>query len=316
MEKIALGIDIGGTNTAFGLVDSDGKILHETTVPTSDFSSVSDMAKYIFDVVNSQVDVNKLAGIGIGAPNGNQETGTIDFAPNLPWKGIIQITQLFEDQFKVKTNLVNDANAAAIGEKLFGSAKNVTDFVIITLGTGLGSGIFTDNKLTTGKHGLAGEYGHIRVEKDGRLCGCGRNGCLETYVSATGVSRSVYELESDNKTFSKLRFLEKPSAKDIFDLAQENDLFALEIVDYTADILGNALADFAAFSDPEVFILFGGLVQSGDFFLNKVIKVFDDNLLNIYKGKIEVRNSHLDKSNGAILGACASVFWDSENFKK
>jgi glucokinase len=315
MEKYALGIDIGGTNTAFGIVTMGGEILFEDSLPTADFPQVDDLATKIYSIVETKIDLNELHGIGIGAPNGNQTTGTIDFAPNLLWKGIIPIVAVFEKQFNKKTLLTNDANAAAIGEKLFGVAAEFSDFVTITLGTGLGSGIISNNELITGKHGIAGEYGHIRVVPNGRLCGCGRLGCLETYVSATGVVRSIREIPSDNKRISKLTWLENPKAKDVFQLALEGDIFAEEIIDYTASILGNALADFAAFSDPQAYILFGGLSLSGEYFSEKVKTAMEENILNIYKNKIEIRISSLNNVNAAILGASASVFWDTVKFK-
>lgn len=314
MNKIALGIDIGGTNTAFGLVNSEGEILIEKSYPTNQFDLPEDLADFIYDFVQNEIKSNELIGIGIGAPNGNQFTGTIDFAPNLRWKGVIPLAAIFENKFNIKTILTNDANAAAIGEKLFGNAKDLSDFVEITLGTGLGSGIISSNELFTGKHGIAGEYGHFRVIPNGRVCGCGRKGCLETYVSSTGVVRSIRELESDNKLISKLEWIENPSAKTVFELALEGDLFAEEIVDYTAEILGQSLADFAVFSDPEAYILFGGLSLSGAYFTDKVKKAMDANLLNIYANKIEIRVSSLNDKNAAILGASASVFWNTLKF--
>lgn len=314
MNKIALGIDIGGTNTAFGLVNSEGEILIEKSYPTNQFDRPEDLADFIYDFVQNEIKSNELIGIGIGAPNGNQFTGTIDFAPNLRWKGVIPLAAIFENRFNIKTILTNDANAAAIGEKLFGNAKDLSDFVEITLGTGLGSGIISNNELFAGKHGIAGEYGHFRVIPNGRVCGCGRKGCLETYVSSTGVVRSIRELDSDNKLISKLEWLENPSAKTVFELALEGDLFAEEIVDYTAEILGQSLADFAVFSDPQAYILFGGLSLSGDYFTDKVKKAMDANLLNIYANKIEIRVSSLNDKNAAILGASASVFWNTLKF--
>ncbi|MCE3294985.1 MAG: Glucokinase [Crocinitomicaceae bacterium] len=314
MDKIALGVDIGGTNTAYGLVDHKGKILVEDSAPTRQFASARDLAGFLYDFVQKNCDIDHLVGIGIGAPNGNQFTGTIDFAPNLHWKGVIPMVEIFEKKFNKKALLSNDANAAAIGEKLFGNAKDLTDFVEITLGTGLGSGIISDNELLFGKHGIAGEYGHIRVIPNGRLCGCGRKGCLETYVSSTGVVRSIRELNSVNKQSSKLADLSEPSAKKVFELALEGDVFAREIVDYTAEILGSSLADFAAFSDPEAFILFGGLSLSGSYFTDKVKKAMDANLLNIYQHKIEIRVSALNELNAAILGASAAIFWNTLKF--
>lgn len=314
MDKIALGIDIGGTKTAYGLVDHKGKILVENTSPTRKFATAQDLADFLYDFTTKSCDIDQLLGIGIGAPNGNQFTGTIDFAPNLHWKGIVPMVEIFEKKFRKKTLLSNDANAAAIGEKLFGNARDLTDFVEITLGTGLGSGIISNNELLFGKHGVAGEYGHIRVIPNGRVCGCGRKGCLETYASSTGVVRSIRELDSPNKKDSKLNQLTDPSAKQVFEMALEGDLFACEIVDYTAEILGSSLADFAAFSDPQAFVLFGGLSLSGNYFTDKVKKAMDANLLNIYQHKIEIRISALNKLNAAILGASAAVFWDTLKF--
>ena len=314
MDKIALGIDIGGTNTAYGLVDHTGKILIEQSVPTRKFAQAEDLADFLFDFASKSCDIDQLVGIGIGAPNGNQFSGTIDFAPNLHWKGVIPMVAIFEKKFRKKTLLSNDANAAAIGEKLFGNARDLTDFVEITLGTGLGSGIISNNELLFGKHGIAGEYGHIRVIPNGRLCGCGRLGCLETYVSSTGVVRSVRELNSINKQDSELNTISEPTAKQVFELALKGDVFAREIVDYTAEILGSSLADFAAFSDPQAFILFGGLSLSGSYFTDKVKKAMDANLLNIYQHKIEIRVSALNEMNAAILGASAAVFWNTLKF--
>lgn len=313
MSKISLGVDIGGTNTAFGIVDEQGRIIVEQSVATHDFETAEDLAAHLFEFVQSVGYADQLIGVGIGAPNGNHFTGTIDFAPNLHWKGVIPIKAIFEKQFGVKAFLTNDANAAAIGEKLFGNAKDLTDFVEITLGTGLGSGIICNNELLVGKHGIAGEYGHIRVIPNGRLCGCGRKGCLETYASSTGIVRSLREHPSTNKRLSKLTWLDNPNAKDIFQLAQEGDLFAEEIVDYTAGILGSALADFTAFSDPQAYVLFGGLSLSGTYFSDKVKEAMDANMLNIYANKVEIRNSALNDVNAAILGAGSVVFWNSIN---
>jgi glucokinase len=314
MEKVALGIDIGGTNTAYGLVSVNGEILVEKNIPTATYTNPEDLCDAIFNSLKEELVNYNFIGVGIGAPNGNQNTGTIDFAPNLSWKGIVPIASIFESKFKVKTVLTNDANAAAIGEKIFGVAKDLTDFVEITLGTGLGSGVIANNELVVGKNGLAGEYGHIRVVTNGRLCGCGRNGCLETYVSSTGVVRSISELQSDNKKISKLMWIESPTAKDVFKLAIEGDLFAEEIVDFTAEMLGSALADFAAFSNPEAYVLFGGLSLSGVYFSGKVQNYLEENLLNIYKNKIVVKNSSLNGKNAAILGASAAIFWNTLDF--
>jgi glucokinase len=307
-KKYALGIDIGGTNIAFGLVNQKGEIVFEKNVPTEEFETPIDFINFLAKVKEIAEKKDSISGIGIGAPNGNHFTGTIDFAPNLPWKGCIPLKEMFEQRFQLPTILTNDANAAAVGEKLFGCAQDLKNFVTITLGTGLGSGIYINDNIIYGENGYAGEFGHIRVLPNGRLCKCGRKGCLETYASSSGVVRSFHELASENKINSNLNNYEKITAKDIFIQAQSGDLFANEIVNYTAEILGSSLADFCAFSDPKAFILFGGLAQSGDFFKNKVEEELKKNILTIFKDKIEIRISSLHDKNAAILGNAASVF--------
>ncbi len=308
MKQYALGIDIGGTNIAYGIVDKFGTIKFEKNVPTSNFKTPIDFINYLFLQHEIQDELTNILGIGIGAPNGNHFNGTIDYAPNLLWKGCIPLKEMFENIFKLPTMLTNDANAAAVGEKFFGCAKDLKNFVTITLGTGLGSGIFINDNIIYGEHGYAGEFGHIRVIPNGRLCKCGRKGCLETYASSSGVVRTFYEMNSDNKTTSILLTYQKITAKDIFIEAQKGDLFATEIVNYTAEILGSALADFCAFSDPKAYVLFGGIAQSGDFFKKKVEVEFEENLLSIFKNKTEIRISSLHEQNAAILGNAASVF--------
>lgn len=309
IEHVALGIDIGGTNTAFGLVNREGEVLFEESVSTASFEKPEYLVDEVFRVVEKEGYLKKLLGIGIGAPNGNVFSGNIEFAPNLLWKGIVPIAELFEQRFHRPALLANDANAAAVGEHLFGNAQDLQDFVLITLGTGLGSGIFVHGELLIGHQGLAGEYGHIRVKENGRLCGCGRHGCLETYVSSTGVIRTYYESESPLKAQSSLCKADKITARTIFDEAKNGDAFALEIVDYTAAILGSALADFAAFSNPKAYVLFGGLAQSGSFFSDKVKTHLEANILKIYENEIEIRISALHDRNAAVMGTAASLFW-------
>jgi glucokinase len=309
MAHHALGIDIGGTNTAFGLVNANGELLFEHSVPTRDFDTPEDLVRYLHTYLKEKDLLDIILGIGIGAPNGNYFTGSIEFAPNLHWKGMIPMAELFENIFHKPALLTNDANAAAHGEKLFGNAQDLDNFVTVTLGTGLGSGIVIDGELVYGHHGIAGEYGHIRVIPNGRLCGCGRKGCLETYASSTGVIRSIAELGSANRASSTLLQLEKPTAREVFEHAEHGDLFAQEIVDFTAEILGSALADFTAFSDPKAYVLFGGIAQSGADFAHKVKFYMEENMLNIYKGKVEIRVSSLHNKNAAVLGTAASLFW-------
>jgi len=311
IEHVALGVDIGGTNTAFGIVDKQGNVLFEESVSTRQFHLPEQLVTEIYNRVSDTPWFEAILGIGIGAPNGNVFTGNIEFAPNLEWKGIVAIADLFEQQFHRPAILANDANAAAVGEHLFGCAKDLTDFVTITLGTGLGSGIFIEGSLIVGHQGFAGEYGHIRVINNGRLCGCGRHGCLETYASSTGVVRSIAELDSPNKAVSTIH--EHTTAKEVFMAAEKGDVFANEIIEYTAEILGSALADFAAFSNPKAYVLFGGLAQSGEKFAQKVKHYLEKNALKIYQDEIEIRISALHDKNAAVLGTAASLFWKSIN---
>ena len=310
-DHYALGIDIGGTSTEFGLVNKDGDVLYEKDFPTKDFLEPQLLIDAIYTDIEKAGYLDLILGIGIGAPNGNYFTGNIEYAPNLCWKGIIPLSQLFEEKFHKPTLLTNDANAAAMGEMIFGNARDLKDFVTITLGTGVGSGVIVNGDLVYGHDGFAGEYGHIRVIPDGRLCGCTRKGCLETYCSSTGVVRSIKELDSENKQFSILQTIDKPSAKDVFELADKGDLFAQEIVAYTAQILGSALADYACFSSPKAYVLFGGIAQHKGDFAHKVKLALEENILIIYKDKIDIRISSLHDKNAAVLGTAAHLFWNT-----
>jgi glucokinase len=306
-ELVTLGIDIGGTGIEYGIVNSEGKILYENDFKTSDIESAAILAQKIYSDDQLKSYLNRLKGIGIGAPNGNFYHGTIEFAPNLKWEGIVPLRDIFNECFKVPVVVTNDANAAAIGEMKFGNAQDLKDFVTVTLGTGVGSGVISDGQLIYGHDGFAGEFGHIRIVPEGRVCGCGRKGCLETYASSTGVVRSIEELPSKNKSVSILNELKNPTAKDVFDAANEGDLFAKEIVDFTCETLGNALADFCCFSSPKAFVLFGGIAQSEGDFVLKVKKHMEKNLLKIYKNKVEVRISTLHDVNAAVLGAASLI---------
>ena len=243
----------------------------------------------------------------VGAPNGNYYKGTIEFAPNLPWKGVIPLAALFEDKLGIPTALTNDANAAAIGEMTYGAARGLRDFIMITLGTGVGSGIVVNGQLVYGHDGFAGELGHVIVERDGRICGCGRKGCLETYCSATGVARTAREFLVARSEPSLLREIpaEEIVSKDVYDAAIKGDKLALEIFEYTGNILGRALADFIAFSSPEAIILFGGLAKSGDLIMKPIQKAMDENVLKIYAGKTKLLLSQLKDADAAVLGASA-----------
>lgn len=316
MKECVLGIDIGATNIAFGLVNEAGDVLMEESFPTRKFDQSADFVKFMVDYMSDKKQDYQILGIGIGAPNGNYYTGEIINAPNLHWKGIIPLAAMFKKAFNVPTMLTNDANAAAYGEMLFGVAKNYKHFATVTLGTGLGSGIVMNGELVYGAHGIAGEYGHIRVFPEGRKCKCGRLGCLETYVSATGVVRSIQELPSENKTSSKLITIQNPKAQDVFKLADEGDLFAIEIIEFTAETLGRALADFAAFSDPEAYVLFGGIAQSGEGFAQKVKDYLEKNILNIYQNRIEIKISSLHDRNAAVLGTAAAIYLELKKAMK
>lgn len=302
-----VGIDIGGTNTVVGICDDKGSLIIHKSFSTKSFPDPNEFVSVISDWLKEYNDFDLITGIGIGAPNGNINTGAIEFAPNLPWTGKVELADMFEKATGKNTVLTNDANAAAIGEMIFGNAQDLTDFVLITLGTGLGSGIVVNSELTSGAHGIAGELGHVIAERNGRECGCGRKGCLETYVSSTGVVRSVFELDSGIKQSSSLLKSESIDAQTIFQEADKGDLFANEVVQYTAELLGRSLADFACFSDPQAFILFGGIAQSGTKFADLVKRSMEAHILNIYTDRIEVRISSLHDKNAAVLGAASLV---------
>ena len=311
MEKpYVVGMDIGGTNTVFGIVDSRGNVLATDSVKTQSFSKIEDYVEAVSSKLRPLIEsfggVEKLR-YGGSAPNGNYYNGTIEFAPNLPWKGVIPLAALFEEAIGVPTALTNDANAAAIGEMTYGAARGMKDFIMITLGTGVGSGIVINGQLVYGHDGFAGELGHVIVRRDGRQCGCGRKGCLETYCSATGVARTAREFLVARPEPSLLRDIpaEDIVSKDVFDAAVRGDKLAQDIFEYTGRILGEALADFIAFSSPEAIILFGGLAKSGDYIMKPIRKAIDDNILKIYEGKTKLLISELKDADAAVLGASA-----------
>ncbi len=312
MEKpYVVGIDIGGTNIVFGLVDARGTILCSDSIKTQAYAEVEEcidaVCEKLMPLIESRGGADKVKGIGIGAPNGNYYNGTIEFAPNLPWKGVIRLAEMFEERLGIPTALTNDANAAAIGEMTYGVARGLKDFIMITLGTGVGSGIVINGQMVYGHDGFAGELGHVIVKEDGRPCGCGRKGCLETYCSATGVARTAREMLIARSDESLLRKIpaEEIVSKDVYDAAVRGDKLALEIFQYTGDILGRALANAIAFSSPEAIVLFGGLAKAGDLILKPVQKSMEENVLNIYKGKTRLLLSELKDADAAVLGASA-----------
>ena len=308
--KLALGIDIGGTNTVFGLVDEQGNCLAQNSLKTTDFFLVEDFVANVVKEINLLISTQnsiEIIGMGIGAPNGNFYTGSIDFAPNLKWKGRIPLAKLFAAYFNFPVFLTNDANAAAIGESIYGAAKEVNDFIMVTLGTGLGSGFVVNGNLVYGHDGFAGELGHTIVEKNGRSCGCGRKGCLETYASASGIVITAKEflLHSNNSVLADLNEI---TSKSIADAALKGDQLALDIFDFTAEKLGFCLANTVAISSPKLIVLFGGLAQSGDLIIKPTKKYMEAYLLNIYQNKVEILPSKLKASDAAILGASALVW--------
>ncbi|KAB2814976.1 MAG: glucokinase [Paludibacter sp. 47-17] len=314
-KPYVIGIDMGGTNTVFGVVDARGNVLSKSAVKTA---THSDINLYIDDLYNELIKLideaggkDKIKGIGVGAPNGNYYTGRIEFAPNLPWKGQIPFAELMSAKFGIPTVLTNDANAAAIGEMTYGAARGMKHFIMITLGTGVGSGIVIDGKLVYGHDGFAGELGHTTAIRNGRKCGCGKSGCLETYASATGVARTAREILELRKESSLLRNLptDDITSKDVYDAAIDGDAIALEIFEYTGKILGESLADFVAFSAPEAIVLFGGLTKSGDLILKPIIEHMNSNVLPLWRDKVKVMFSELKEADAAILGASA-LAWE------
>lgn len=311
MTEAVLGVDIGGTNTKFGIVDRSGNILYQNALDTRKYPEYPDMARDLQQSLEKALstlgETVRIIGAGIGAPNGNFYKGTIEFAPNLSWKGVIPIAAITREVFGFPAYLTNDANAAAIGEMIYGGARGMKDFVVITLGTGVGSGFVVNGEVMYGHDGFAGEFGHIIAEPEGRLCGCGRKGCLETYASATGIRLTALELMSMEK-YRDSRLHAKAgnvTAFDVAEAAKEGDPLALDAFDRLANILGRKLADIVAITSPEAIFLFGGLAQAGDLLLKPVKAYMESSLLKIFQNKVRILPSLLDGSNAAILGASA-----------
>lgn len=309
-EKVVLGIDIGGTNTDFGFVNSTGDIIVRKHHSTSEYEQFEDFIKNLHQEVNNLIHEYNfdLVGIGIGAPNGNYYNGTIEYAPNLKWKNIIPVTKLFIEYFHVPTFLTNDANAATLGEMLFGGAKNYKDFIYITLGTGVGSGIVVNGKLVYGHDGFAGEVGHIIAEEQGRLCGCGRKGCLETYSSVSGLIKSVQLLMND-QSLLKNHSTKKLTGKIIYEAAKKGDLVALKAFEIAAEKLGKVLANVTAVTSPKAIFLFGGLANAKSLIFNQTKNFLEENLLEIYKNKVQILPSKMAGNDAAIKGS-AALTWN------
>lgn len=318
MKPYVMGIDIGGTNTVFGIVDARGTVIASSSIKTQKHANFEDYLDELYNEAMRLIRANdaedKIHGIGIGAPNANYYTGNIDNAVNLPWPSPIPLGEMVSKKFGIPVAITNDANAAAMGEMTYGAARGLKDFIMITLGTGVGSGIVINGNLVYGHDGLAGELGHVIVKRNnGRLCGCGRTGCLETYCSATGVARSAREFLEIRTEPSLLRNIpiDQITSKDVYDTAMNGDKIAKEIFEYTGTILGEAMADMTVFSSPEAFILFGGLAKAGDLIMKPLKEAMDKNMLSMFKGKPKVLLSELKEADAAVLGASA-LGWEAK----
>lgn len=314
LEKpYVIGLDMGGTNSVFGIVDARGNIKAQTVIKTRGYKNVEEYVKTAVEALQPAIDlvggIEMIKGMGIGAPNANYYTGTIDNAANLEWKGIVPIAKLFSEALGVPVRVTNDANAAAMGEMTYGAARGMKNFIMITLGTGVGSGIVCDGRVVYGSDGFAGELGHVIVDRseNARPCGCGRKGCLETYCSATGVARTARHLLETRNEASLLRKhnVDEITSFDVFQAAEAGDKLALEIFEETGSRLGAACADFAAFSSPEAFVFFGGLTKAGDYIMDPIKRAYDENVLFVYKDKAKLLISTLNGSEAAVLGASA-----------
>ena len=314
MKEVVAGIDIGGTNTVLGLVEKTGNIIAEGNLKTMDYPDIHDFVSALDATIKEMIEANpgfKLAAIGIGAPNANYHRGTIELAPNLAWKGIVPIAELIKKKVDVEVAITNDAKAAAIGEMLFGGAKKMKDFIILTLGTGLGSGIVINGEVLYGHTGFAGELGHTTIVPGGRDCGCGRQGCFETYGSASGLVRTVFNLLSEMKEESTLRDIppSQLTSKMIADAAAENDPIALEALDYTAEMIAFGIANAIGFSSPEAVFLFGGLAQAGELLFSPIREYVNQKVMPVYKGTVKILASGIPENNAAVLGA-AALAWN------
>ena len=316
-KDYVIGIDMGGTNTEFAIVNARGDILGHNSIPTTGHADIREYIKKIYDGVMEIADRTgtrgHISGIGAGVPCANRETGCIEVSTNLPWPSPIPLEELLSDAFGLPAVISNDANAAAAGEMAYGRARGLKNFIMITLGTGVGSGIVCDGHLLSGSRGFAGELGHVIVDPESdRMCGCGRRGCLETYCSAGGVVRTALEILSTRKEDSLLRDIDPVSltSKDVYKAALRGDTLACEIFDFTGKVLGNACADFAAFTDPEAIILFGGVAKAGNLIARPLREAMEEKALHLYKDRIQVVASSLNDAEAALLGASA-LAWNN-----
>ena len=316
LKKYAVGIDIGGTTAKFGIVDRNGKILEQDRVPSNEHAVVEDFIDDMYAKLIPMIDkvggIDNFVGIGMGAPNGNFYTGTIEYAPNLKWKGIIPIAELIEKKFGLTTRLTNDANAAAVGEMMYGCTKDIKHFITITLGTGVGSGIVIDGKIVLGHDGFAGELGHTIIRPGGRMHkSTGMRGSLESYASATGVRETAIEMltaQPESESLLRNYSINELTSETVFDCAMQGDDIANKIFEFTGQILGESLANFVMFSSPEAIILFGGLTKAGNLLLNPTRTHMEANLLPIFQNKVKLLFSELKEADAAILGASALVW--------
>jgi len=318
-QNVVIGIDIGGTYTKYGLVDKNGNLFVEGFMETEKYADATGFVKALKERIDREIKTEgsafQIRGVGIGAPNGNYYTGCIEFAPNLKWKGRIPFSEIVEETFNMPSVLTNDANAAAIGEKIFGDAGEMENFLMITLGTGLGSGLIVNGNLVYGHDGFAGELGHLNMVENGRQCGCGNRGCLETYVSATGITRTIFELlasETDPSCFRGYTFNDL-KAKQITLAAESGDRIARLAFEQTGHMLGKALADTVAHISPEAIFLFGGLAKANHWIFEPTRKSLEAHLLPIYRDKVKLLPSALLDKNIAVLGAAALIWKELES---
>lgn len=312
-KPYVIGLDMGGTNSVFGIVDQRGNIKSQTVISTKAYPDFKDYVKAAYEALQPALDqvggIQNIRAMGIGAPDANYYTGNIENAANLAWKGIVPCAQLFEEVFGIPVRVTNDANAAAMGEMTYGVARGMKNFIMITLGTGVGSGIVVDGRVVYGSDGFAGELGHFVIDHsdNARSCGCGRKGCLEAYTSATGVARTAREFLEHSSEASLLRDLvaDEITSYDVFKAAEKGDKLALDIFNYTGRILGTACADFATFCSPEAFVFFGGLTKAGECLMQPLRKAYEENILFLYKNEAKLLISALNGSEAAVLGASA-----------